>query len=217
MKTFLSIGAGPGIGYATAERFAREGFVVILAARNASKLGELAARLASKGFQAHAKVVDAADANAVAALIQETEIEFGTLDVVHYNAAHLHPGSVLDQQIATFNTDLAVNIGGALAASQAALKTMFARGRGALLFTGGGWGVHPNPEYISISIGKAGVRALTLGLFPYARSHGVHVGSVTVAALIEPDSAEATGVADTFWALYLQPEAEWVAEMTFSG
>jgi NAD(P)-dependent dehydrogenase (short-subunit alcohol dehydrogenase family) len=26
MKTFLSIGAGPGMGFATAERFAKEGF-----------------------------------------------------------------------------------------------------------------------------------------------------------------------------------------------
>lgn len=34
MKTFLSIGTGPGIGFATAERFAREGFRVVLSARD---------------------------------------------------------------------------------------------------------------------------------------------------------------------------------------
>jgi NAD(P)-dependent dehydrogenase (short-subunit alcohol dehydrogenase family) len=30
MKTFLGIGSGPGIGLATAERFAREGFRIVL-------------------------------------------------------------------------------------------------------------------------------------------------------------------------------------------
>ncbi len=34
MKTFLSIGSGPGIGLDTAIRFAREGYRVILTSRN---------------------------------------------------------------------------------------------------------------------------------------------------------------------------------------
>jgi len=29
MKTFVSIGAGPGMGMATAERFAKEGFRIV--------------------------------------------------------------------------------------------------------------------------------------------------------------------------------------------
>jgi len=33
-KTFLSIASGPGIGLATARRFGREGYRVVLAARN---------------------------------------------------------------------------------------------------------------------------------------------------------------------------------------
>jgi len=37
MKTFLSIGTGPGMGLATAERFAGEGFRVILSARNETR------------------------------------------------------------------------------------------------------------------------------------------------------------------------------------
>ena len=34
MKTFLSIGAGPGIGLATADRFSTEGFNTVLSSRN---------------------------------------------------------------------------------------------------------------------------------------------------------------------------------------
>jgi len=45
MKTFLGIGTGAGIGFATAERFAREGFRVVLSARNLERTRELAKRL----------------------------------------------------------------------------------------------------------------------------------------------------------------------------
>jgi NAD(P)-dependent dehydrogenase (short-subunit alcohol dehydrogenase family) len=44
MKTFLSIGSGPGMGIATAERFAKEGFQIVLSARNVTKTQELAVR-----------------------------------------------------------------------------------------------------------------------------------------------------------------------------
>jgi NAD(P)-dependent dehydrogenase (short-subunit alcohol dehydrogenase family) len=52
MKTFLSIGSGPGMGFATAARFAREGFQIVLSARNPTNTQELADRLKAKGFRA---------------------------------------------------------------------------------------------------------------------------------------------------------------------
>ena len=87
MMTFLSIGAGPGIGLETAERFAREGFQVILSARNEAKTHELADQLKAKGYKAEARTVDAGDAASVATLIEGVEREFGGIDVLHYNAA----------------------------------------------------------------------------------------------------------------------------------
>ena len=59
MTIFLSIGSGPGIGFATAERFAREGFQVILSARNAAKTRKLTDQLNAKGYKAEAQTVDA--------------------------------------------------------------------------------------------------------------------------------------------------------------
>jgi NAD(P)-dependent dehydrogenase (short-subunit alcohol dehydrogenase family) len=53
MKTFLSIGSGPGIGIATAERFAREGFRIVLTSRDTAKLSDRARRLKAGGYAHH--------------------------------------------------------------------------------------------------------------------------------------------------------------------
>ena len=47
-KLFIGIGAGPGLGASTAERFAREGFDILLAARNENRALELADAIAKK-------------------------------------------------------------------------------------------------------------------------------------------------------------------------
>ena len=87
MKTFLSVGTGPGMGLATAERFAKEGFRVILSARNAARTQELANQLEAKGYKAEARTVDTSDPASVAALIADLDTSFGPIDVLHYNAS----------------------------------------------------------------------------------------------------------------------------------
>ncbi|EJM55004.1 SDR family NAD(P)-dependent oxidoreductase [Pseudomonas sp. GM48] len=217
MKTFLSIGTGPGIGFATAQRFAREGFRVILSARNLEKTHKLAGLLNAMGYVAQVRAVDASNATNIAELIADVESEHGPLDVLHYNAANIRQATLADQPSDTFSSDLAVNIGGALAAAKAAMPQMITRGNGTILLTGGGFGVAPHPDYLSLSLGKAGIRALSMALFEPSKARGVHVASVTVATFVEPNSAEAVGVAEAFWTLHSQPKESWTAEVTYAG
>jgi NAD(P)-dependent dehydrogenase (short-subunit alcohol dehydrogenase family) len=217
MKTFLSIGSGPGMGYATAERFAREGFQIVLSARHPGRTQELANRLRTKGYRVDIRTVDAADPESIAALINEVQREFGSIDVLHYNAASIRKATVAEQLQATFNQDLAVNVGGALVATQAVARQMSERGSGTILLTGGGFSLAPNAEYISLSIGKAGLRAMTLGIFESLKQQGIHIATVTVHTAVTPDSKEAEAVAEHFWHLYRQPLGNWTAEVTYSG
>ncbi|WP_025858345.1 SDR family oxidoreductase [Pseudomonas sp. CHM02] len=217
MKTFLSIGTGPGIGFETALRFAREGYRVILSARDQQRTQALVERLSIDGYDAHARFVDASDASSIGQLIAAAETQFGTLDVVHYNAANLRQSTIDDQPSTSFNADLAVNIGGALAATQSALTVMGKTGAGTILHTGGGFALYPSPDYLSLSIGKAGIRALVLGLFEALKVRGIHIGTVTVAANIAPESPEASAIAQRFWEIHQQPFNEWNPEITFTA
>jgi NAD(P)-dependent dehydrogenase (short-subunit alcohol dehydrogenase family) len=215
MKTFLSIGAGPGIGFATAERFAKEGFQIVLAARSAPKTHQLADKLKSKGHTAEARTVDAGDPDSVAQLVAEVEKQYGSIDVLHYNAASIRKATLAEQPRNTFVYDLAVNIGGALVAAQAVAPKMEERKSGAILLTGGGFALAPHPEYLSLSIGKAGMRALAVGLFEPFREKGIHVATLTIAALVSPESKEAADIGEHFWRLYNQPKDAWTVEARY--
>lgn len=216
MKTFLSIGTGPGIGFATAERFAKEGFRIILSARNAANTKELAQRLNAKGYAAEARTVDTSDPASVATLIADVEKTAGAIDVMHYNAASMRKATIGEQSAESFNGDLAVNIGGAQTATKAAAPKMFERGSGTILLTGGGFALQPSSDYLSLSIGKAGIRALALGLFESFKEKGVHVATVTVAAFVDPGSKASEAVAEQFWQLHNQPKTTWTVESTYT-
>jgi NAD(P)-dependent dehydrogenase (short-subunit alcohol dehydrogenase family) len=215
MKTFLSIGAGPGMGFATAERFAKEGFHVVLAARSIARTQELAERLVSKGYKADARKVDACDPNGVAELVTEVQKQHGAIDVLHYNAASGRKATLLEQPRDSFNDDLAANIGGALVAAQAVAPKMEEQKSGAILLTGGGFALAPSADFLSISIGKAGIRALAHGLFEPFRAKGIHVATVTVFTFVSPGSEAAASVAEHFWQLYSQPRESWTVEANY--
>src|SRR5262245_32747466 len=214
MKIFLSIGAGPGMGFATAERFAKEDFQVVLAARSVARTQELAERLISRGYRASVREVDASDPQSVADLVADVQ-QHGAIDVLHYTAASMRKATLSEQPRDSFNGDLAVNIGGALVAAQAVAPMMEKQNSGAILLTGGGFALAPSADYLSVSIGKAGIRALAHGLFEPFRDKGIHVATVTVCTLVAPGSNEAASVADQFWHLYSQPRDAWTVESNY--
>jgi hypothetical protein len=67
-----------------------------------------------------------------------------------------------------------------------------------------------------LSIGKAGLRTLALGLFEPLKSKGIHIGIVKVAALVEPESQTSTEIANEFWAVHNATKDQWEPEVTYS-
>ena len=215
MKTFLSIGSGPGIGLATAERFAREGYRVVLTSRNQTYVAEQVKALTLAGHPAAARHVDAGDIASVVNLVNEAESQFGSIDVLHFNSAAIHDGTVETQPVEDFVQDLTINIGAGFAAIKGALPGMAARKQGTLLLTGGALARSPHPDYLSLSVGKAGVLGLAQGLFAALKNQGVHIATVTVGTAVAPNSRAAREIAELFWTLHAQAHADWTPEAVY--
>lgn len=212
MPVFLSIGTGPGIGLATAERFAAEGFDTVMASRTPSRLEAYVDTMRTRGHACEGRSVDVADAQSVRTLVEGVIDSHGVIDVLHYNAASLRRAEIIDQPTDSFISDLSVNIAGAMVAIQAASPAMFARGSGTILITGGRFGLKPRPDYISLSVGKAGLRALALGLFETFKTQSVHIAIANVAGAVDPRSDIPARIAGCFWSLHSAPPDEWAAE-----
>ena len=83
-------------------------------------------------------------------------------------------------------------------------------GRGTILLTGGM--PEPVPDVVSLSLGKAGLRALaTLLATQYAPS-GVHVATVTVGGAVAPlGPLDPDEIAERYWRLHAQARHELAA------
>jgi NAD(P)-dependent dehydrogenase (short-subunit alcohol dehydrogenase family) len=216
MPGAIVIGAGPGIGQAVARRFAREGLPVAVVARRRQSVDAAAAALASTGVPVLPLTADSADEAALRAALDKAVSEFGPPDVVVYNAAIIQRDRPGELSTRAHLDAWAVNVVGALTAAAHIVPGMAERGRGTFIVTGGM--PEPDPAYTSLSLGKAGVRALTSLLNAEYGPAGVHVATVTVYGHVVPGTAfDPDDIADHYWRLHTQPRDAWQLEVRHEG
>ncbi|GAB2953093.1 hypothetical protein ACFMQL_37635 [Nonomuraea fastidiosa] len=93
---------------------------------------------------------------------------------------------------------------------------MAARGHGTIIITGGM--PEPKPQYVSLSLGKAGVRTLVTLIDQAYGASGVHPASVTVDGPVAPGTAfDPDDIAEHYWTLHAQPRDRWTHEILHSG
>lgn len=216
MAGAIVIGAGPGLGQSIARRFARGGLPVTLVARRQETVDAAADALRPLEVPVLAVTADSTDEAALRTAIDTAVDAFGTPEVVVYNAAIIQrdvPGELSAQaHLAAWS----VNVVGALTAAAHVAPAMAARGSGSFIITGG----MPEPvaQYVSLSLGKAGVRALTTMLADYYGPSGVHAATVTVYDDVVPGTAfDPDDIAEHYWRLHNQPRDAWEIEVAFTG
>lgn len=205
-KSFLCIGAGPGIGLATAIQFAREGYRPVIVARNRGKLEQLASEIASSTGRI-AEIVEA-DAGEQKQIIELAK-RFPDIDVLHYNAAIVHGQTLGQADYHDIYDDIQTGITGALYALKAFSPAMLTKQAGTILLTGGILALHPIPEYLVLGVAKAAIRNMTEALFHDFAEKNVHIANITVSAAVAPGSHEAAEVANMFWDIHSQPKNKW--------
>src|SRR6185503_1848321 len=79
--------------------------------------------------------------------------------VLVYNAVQGVPDSLMGSDVEHLHHAYAVDVIGAVVATQVAAPAMRAAGIGTILFTGGGFADHPVPALATVSLGKAALRS----------------------------------------------------------
>lgn len=216
----LIIGMGPGLSLALARRFSVGGYNVVGFARDVAKSENPVAALRANGLAVHLKAVDAGDLIQLTSAITATVNDFGPVQVLIFNAYRMTmalPSQLAPRDVAA---DFNVNIIAALAAAQAVLPSMLQRKKGSIVFTGGGLALDPTGwlEASSLAIGKAGIRSLAMSLNKELSPKGVHVGTVTIAGTIAPDTSfSPERIADAYWAFAADASQAKPAELIYRG
>lgn len=134
MDRVVSItGASAGIGRATAEHVSREGAVVVLSARRADRLNELAASVVAAGGRALAVPGDVTRDDDMRALVARSVEAFGRLDAMICNAGIGYTGALDDTPPEVMRRLVDVNLMGTLYAARAALEIFRREDRGHLI------------------------------------------------------------------------------------
>ncbi|HEY8763950.1 MAG TPA: SDR family oxidoreductase [Solirubrobacteraceae bacterium] len=131
---FLITGASSGIGAATARQAAAAGYRLVLAARSADRLAELAAELGGEE-RAIAVTCDVTESDQQEALVERALHSFGRLDVAFANAGFGAARGFLKESPEQWRSMVLTNVYGAALTIRATMPAL-KESRGHLLLTG---------------------------------------------------------------------------------
>jgi NAD(P)-dependent dehydrogenase (short-subunit alcohol dehydrogenase family) len=223
-KIALIVGVGSGNSAAFARALAADGYQVVLAARNISKLDALCAQIGAQAIRC-----DATEVDSVRDLFQATEQSVGKAEVVLYNASAYTAGSItnLDPEL-VLDSLMQTAYGAFLVAQQAAIA-MQQLGGGALFFTGATASVKGFPNYAPFAMGKFALRGLAQSLARELGPQNIHVAHFIIDGgiaspgrnLADADAAgnaddaelEPDAIAQTYMAILQQHRSAWTHEV----
>jgi NAD(P)-dependent dehydrogenase (short-subunit alcohol dehydrogenase family) len=182
-KIALVLGAASGIGKATAELLAALGATVICADKNKEGVETTAADLVANGH-AESHVVDAGDANAVAALAAAIDSKHKRLDIaVSTPAIHVRK-LMLDYTDEEYDRVANLNLRGAFFFLRAFGRMMVRQGKGSLIASSSVRATTLEPGLAIYGATKAGIIQMVRGLACEVGSFGVRVNAI-VPSIVE--------------------------------
>jgi NAD(P)-dependent dehydrogenase (short-subunit alcohol dehydrogenase family) len=175
-KVAIVTGASRGIGEAAAEALAAAGASVMLAARDGTRIDDVAARIIAAGGKAASIACDVADYDAVESLIAATTKQFGRPDILINNAGVIEPIATLaDSDPADWAKNVQINLVGAYNVVRAMLPGMKAAGGGTIVNVSSGAALRPLEGWSAYCSGKAGMAMLTQAIKLEEAANGIRV------------------------------------------
>lgn len=225
-----------GVGGAIAQKFAKEGFHVVLTTRTASNAAGLEQAIKEGGGQASTVELDLSSETSVQGAFATIRQEAGDPDVVVLNAGYLEGRDLpADQELLEyiptemFDTAQHIASRGPFLVAKEVMPTMRERGRGSFLITNNAASLRGRKRMTGQSLyyPRVMMRTLAQVLTEEYSEHGVHVANVVVDGLIDSPGTRAlplaqkrpeiimnpVAIADAFFYLHCQDSSCWTHEL----
>lgn len=186
MATIVVCGAGPGLGSSVARRYGREGYVVVLVARNSEKLDALAQQLKADGIAAHPVPADLSDPSDMGELASRIREAGGDPDVLYYAPTSTDMAFVPAAELSAERQQAVQRllVGSFIALIQEFLPHMIVQHSGAILTAQGATALSGTPGMSGPGPAMAAQRNYLQALGLELENKGVFVGRVYISSLI---------------------------------
>jgi NAD(P)-dependent dehydrogenase (short-subunit alcohol dehydrogenase family) len=194
-KVAIVTGSASGIGRECALSLAREGASVVVADLDIDGAHTVAEQISDDGGQALAVQVDLGDSASVESLVRQAVARFGSLDILHNNAAATHMAANRDLNVADMDPEvwdatMRINLKGTMLATKHALPHLVAAGGGSIVNTSSGASLGGDLGHTAYGVSKAAINALTRYTAAQYGKAGVRCNAVAPGLIVTPASAD---------------------------
>jgi 7-alpha-hydroxysteroid dehydrogenase len=186
-KTAIVTGAGRGLGAAIAIAYAEAGADVVITARTADQLDEVAKAVAATGRRAVTIPMDATDPAAAATLVAAAQSEFGRIDIVVNNVGGTMPKPFLNTSPGYLDRAFHFNVTTAFELTKLATPLLLASPGASVINIASAVGRVRDRGYLAYGTAKAALihmtRLMAADLAPRIRVNAIAPGSIATSAL----------------------------------
>ena len=232
----IPVGARWGVGGAISQKFAQEGFFVVLTTRNASNAVSLQEAIREQGGECMIVELDLSSAESISSAFAQIRERVGDPSVLVYNAGYLEgrdlpPEKELLEHIPfeMFETAQHISSSGPFLVMKEVLPAMRERGEGSILISNNSSSLRGRKRYTGQSLyyPRVLMRTLAQALTEEYSEYGVHVANVVIDGTIDspgtralpraqqnPDSLiNPVKIAEAFYYLHTQDKSCWTHEL----
>ncbi len=234
--TDMPVGVRWGVGGAIAQKFAKEGFLVVLTTRTAANASALEIAIREQGGECMIVELDLVSTDSISKAFAQIRDEVGDPEVLVYNAGYLEgrdlpPDKELLEHIPDemFETAQHIASRGPFLVAKEVLPSMRERGEGSFLISNNSFSLRGKKRYTGQSLyyPRVMMRTLAQVLTEEYSEHGVHVANIIIDGLIDSPGTRALRVAleqpdvvmnpvkiaEAFYYLHTQDKSCWTHEI----
>ena len=178
-KVSIITGAGSGIGKAMAKRFAKEGSIVVLAARSYSEIKDTLEEIEKEGGRGICVKTDISKIEDVDKLSEQIITKFSKIDILVNNAGIVKPiGPITKTDITEWEENIKVNLFGTFYCIRKILPFMISQNYGKIINMSGGGAFNPRINFSAYAISKAAVVRLTEQVAEETKHYNISVNAI---------------------------------------